>query len=385
MCRLPFDDALAGGGGRSVQSAAHECEINLGELWRFLEENKDTVLLGYAGSWVLKEHAVAVGQMARAPKDAPVSLEAGTGLTFECSVLKVAIQDEVLPCPSTTHHVEKGVRETSICASTASRLEEGISHVVGERDGHYLRVMEEQRVAHAEAEAEAKEILQRQRPVGAPVAAEAEKAAEEGPPTKRYRPRGANLVTALLSDAHQAAAGVAAMAEARVGRAPVAGTGTGARQKERADRVVAAYVDTAAKTRGEGGRRMAAADKAAVEQDLTVSSASLPNLQKITSRGLCIHKAIAELQHRGVDVDASASAAAVKQLLKPLEVQLQGCAGHFQWTLPAEELQQHDEREVVRKLVGKAAIVSAANARSVDASGNMEDIRTRVMDCIMGN
>jgi len=129
---------------------------------------------------------------------------------------------------------------------------------------------------------------------------------------------------------------------------------------------------------------VAAADMGTVDQDLTVSSASIPNLQQITARDLCIHKAIAELRFRRIAVDDNAGAAVVKGLLKQCELELAGCGGHFQWTMPAEVLEKHDEREVVRKLKGRPAVVAAATSRNIDDSGNVEQIRTRIMRSIMG-
>ena len=283
---------------------------------------------------------------------------------------------------------EFGVRESPICAATASRGEAGVSAVAGERAGGYLKVKEQAREQKAEGAAAAAAAAA---PAFGPPTAAAAAAAEAAPKPKPapFRPRGAPLAAALVSHAQAQAGGKAEVKAAR--KAANRGCRTGAKAVARVDRTVKEMVKQIGLTRGgaaggAGRQRAAAASKGPAVQDKTVSSAGLAGMEKIKQRSLPLLKVIAELQFRGCEVADDTAAPELKALLQQhCAVKVSGgCTGYFQWTMPAALQQKHDSAEAVRRLKTLPELMEAAQTHAIECTGLMEDKRTQIIRHIMG-
>ena len=103
----------------------HGCAIDVRACVAYITQDRAGVIEHYERSFVHTEHADAVREMA----GECVFLQANTGLSEACGLLRRAFMLRVLPLMSTTHRVEAAVREAALAAAAANRGE-------GEQEGH---------------------------------------------------------------------------------------------------------------------------------------------------------------------------------------------------------------------------------------------------------
>ena len=347
-------------------SSVHGCAIDVRACVAYITQDRAGVIAHYERSFVHAEHADAVREMA----GECVFLQANTGLSEACGLLRRAFMLRVLPLMSTTHRVEAAVREAALAAAAANRGEGAASEVVCERN-IWLRVKQgvrEQRQKQQEANG-------------------------------KEKTRGSASSAEITAAAVGAALNEHALTEGDLRvlrkRAQEEGTTTDKRQHDYLDRMRASYEQQVQRTRSADSRRARAQDRPPSTHTLTIETAGLPGAQKIklnkkdTEGGLNVEKAVAELQHRNVPIATlgGLSGPARKKEVQALlskHCQLTGYPGFFKFSMPVQLQQAHDELAHVRRMKMDELKQKASDVTG-DDSGSKTELIARITDAVLEN
>jgi len=339
--------------GGQFDSVAHGETIDLATFTEYATKGKDSTLSDFESSFVWREHAEAVAEMAEAEADEPVCLETGDVLTALLTALKCAIERQVLPLMSTTHRVEAAIRDAQLAAAAANRREAARSEVVMERSFFWLRVRAV--------------LLQAARQIG-----------------KEHAAKGKVRASALAVKALERAdtAGELARQRLRVEQDDSANC-TQRRRDAAAAAAAAAYEKQAELVVAGGGRQRAECGaKETSAHTLTIAAAGVEGAHQIKCKsGFNALKVRSELVFRKVVVPAEASNSELKVLLAA-NCAVPGFPKWFKFTMPMAQQNAHDEAHLCRSM-NKTELQEKAQRCGVDKKGLVADILKRVVAKIL--